>query len=103
MALGRDLGDFFGFEVTRIVALQEEAKGSRVHVRATLGAKTFAVFHIDVVVGTASSGEPDVVAPLTPLHVDGPGPTVISRFLATRPRGGTSSPRSSAPTSGPRR
>jgi len=27
--LGRDFGDFFGFEVTRIVALQEEAKGSR--------------------------------------------------------------------------
>ena len=70
-ALGRDLGDFFGFEVTRIGPLQEEAKGSRVHVRATLGAKTFAVFHIDVVVGTAMSGEPDEVAPLTPLHVDG--------------------------------
>ena len=69
--LSRDLGDFFGFEVTRIVPLQEEAKGSRVHVRASLGAKTFAVFHIDVVVGTAMSGEPDEVAPLTPLHVDG--------------------------------
>lgn len=70
-ALGRDLGDFFRFEVTRIVPLQEEAKGSRVHVRAMLGAKTFAVFHIDVVVGTAMSGEPDEVAPLTPQHVDG--------------------------------
>jgi len=69
-ALGRDLGDFFGFEVTRIGPLQEEAKGSRVHVRATLGAKTFAVFHIDVVVGTAMS-RPDEVAPLTPLYVDG--------------------------------
>jgi len=43
-ALDRDLGDFFRFEVTRIVPLQEEAKGSRIHVRATLGAKTFAVF-----------------------------------------------------------
>jgi len=69
--LSRDLGDFFGFEVTRIVPLQEEAKGSRVHVRALLGAKTFAVFHIDVVVGTVMSGEPDEVAPLTPLHIDG--------------------------------
>jgi len=69
--LSRDLGDFFGFEVTRIVPLQEEAKGSRVHVRASLGAKTFAVFHIDVVVGTVMSGEPDEVAPLTPLHIDG--------------------------------
>jgi Nucleotidyl transferase AbiEii toxin, Type IV TA system len=70
-ALGRDLDDFFGFEVTRIVPLQEEAKGSRVHVKAMLGAKTFAVFHIDVVVATAMSGEPDVVAPLTSLHIDG--------------------------------
>jgi hypothetical protein len=70
-ALRRDLGDFFGFEVTRIVPLQEEAKGSRVHVRASLGAKTFAVFHVDVVVGTVMSGEPDEVAPLTPLHIDG--------------------------------
>jgi Nucleotidyl transferase AbiEii toxin, Type IV TA system len=69
--LSRDLGDFFGFEVTRIVPLQEEAKGSRVHVRASLGAKTFAVFHIDVVVGTVMSGEPDEVAPLTPLHMAG--------------------------------
>jgi hypothetical protein len=70
-ALSRDLGDFVGFEVTRIVPLQEEAKVSRVHVRATLGAKTFAVFHIDVVVGTAMNGEPDEVSPLTPLHIDG--------------------------------
>lgn len=70
-ALSCDLGDFFGFEVTRIVPLQEEAKGSRVHVRATLGAKTFAVFHVDVVVGTVMSGEPDEVAPLTPLHIEG--------------------------------
>ena len=42
-----------------------------VHVRVMLGAKTFAVFHIDVVVGTATSGEPDVVALLTPPYVDG--------------------------------
>jgi DeoR C terminal sensor domain len=66
--VGRDLGDSFGFEVTRIVALQHHAKGSRVHVRATVGAKAFAAFHIDVVVGTAMSGEPDVVAPLKTKH-----------------------------------
>lgn len=36
-----------------------------------LGAKTGAVFHVDVVVGTAMSGEPDEVAPLTPLRIDG--------------------------------
>lgn len=51
--------------------LQEEAKGSRVHVQARLGPKTYAGFHIDVVVGTAMSGQPDVVAPLTPLQIDG--------------------------------
>jgi len=39
-------GPFFGFEVTKIVTLQKEAKGSRVHVRATLGAKIFAVFQL---------------------------------------------------------
>lgn len=71
LALGRDPGDFFRFEVTRIVPLQEEAKGSRVHVRAALGAKAFAVFHVDVVVETAMSGQPDEVAPLTPLHIHG--------------------------------
>ena len=40
-------------------------------MRATLGAEIFAVFHMDVVVGTSMSGEPDEVAPLTPLHIDG--------------------------------
>lgn len=35
------------------------------------GAKTLAVVHIDVVVGTSMSGKPDEVAPLTPLHIDG--------------------------------
>jgi hypothetical protein len=71
LALGRDLGDFFRFEVTRIVPLEEEANGSRVHVRAMLGARAWAVLHVDVVVGTATSGEPDQVPPLTPLHIDG--------------------------------
>lgn len=70
-ALDRDIGDFFRFEVARVVPLREEAKGSRVHVRATLGPTAFSVFHIDVVVGTSMSGEPDLVAPMTPLEVAG--------------------------------
>lgn len=71
LALNRDIDDHFQFEVTKIVPLQEEAKGSRIHVRARLGPKTYAGFHIDVVVGTAMSGRPDSVAPLTPLQIDG--------------------------------
>src|SRR6266540_2743844 len=67
--LAADLGDHFGFEVTRTTPLPEAAKGRRVHVTSRLGAKTYAAFHIDVVVGTAMSGEPDLVAPLTPIEV----------------------------------
>jgi hypothetical protein len=70
-ALAADLGDFFAFDITRITALQEEAKGSRIHVHARLGPTAFAVFHIDVVVGTAMSGRPDLVEPLTPIKIVG--------------------------------
>jgi hypothetical protein len=42
-----------------------------VHVNARLGPTRFAAFHIDVVVGTAMTATPDVVAPLTPLDIDG--------------------------------
>jgi Nucleotidyl transferase AbiEii toxin, Type IV TA system len=55
---------------TRISPLQEAAKGRRVHVTAYLGPR-FASFHLDVVVGTAMSGAPDHVPPLTPLEFDG--------------------------------
>lgn len=71
LALDRDIGDHFQFEVIKIVPLQEEAKGSRVHVQARLGPKAYAGFQIDVVVGTAMSGQPDVVPPLTPVQIDG--------------------------------
>jgi hypothetical protein len=70
-ALQRDLGDHFAFDVTRIAPLQEEAKGARVHVNARLGPTMFAGFHIDVVVGTVMTGTPDLVAPLTPLEIEG--------------------------------
>ncbi|MFD2763853.1 nucleotidyl transferase AbiEii/AbiGii toxin family protein [Micromonospora eburnea] len=70
-ALRIDLGDHFAFDVTRVAPLHEEAKGARVHVNARLGPTSFAGFHIDVVVGTVMTGTPDVVAPLTPLNIEG--------------------------------
>ena len=70
-ALETDIGDHFVFEVTRTTPLPEAAKGQRVHVTARLGAKVYASFHIDVVVGTAMSGEPDLVPPLTPIAIEG--------------------------------
>lgn len=70
-ALRIDLGDHFAFDITRVAPLQEEAKGARVHVNARLGSTLFATFHIDVVVGTVMTGTPDVVAPLTPLDIEG--------------------------------
>ncbi|MEU2612256.1 nucleotidyl transferase AbiEii/AbiGii toxin family protein [Micromonospora sp. NPDC007271] len=70
-ALRIDLGDHFAFDVTRVAPLQEEARGARVHVNARLGPTSFAGFHIDVVVGTVMTGTPDVVAPLTPLNIEG--------------------------------
>lgn len=70
-ALRRDLGDFFSFETTRTVPLPEAAKGRRFYLVARLGAKPYASFHVDVVVGTAMSGEPDLVAPITSLELVG--------------------------------
>jgi hypothetical protein len=70
-ALSLDIGDFFTFEITRTLQLPEAAKGRRIHVTAQIGPKPYCSFHIDVVVGTAMSGEPDLVPPLTPIEVDG--------------------------------
>jgi hypothetical protein len=70
-ALRDDLGDHFRFEVTRVAPLQQEAKGARVHVNTRLGPTLFAAFHIDVVVAGVMTGRPDLVAPLTPLVIDG--------------------------------
>lgn len=70
-ALRINLGDHFTFDITRIAPLQEDAKGACVHVNARLGPTSFAAFHIDVVVGTAMTGTPDIVPPLTPLEIDG--------------------------------
>jgi hypothetical protein len=69
-AARRDLGDHFRFEVTRISPLPEHLSGRRLRLGAYLGAR-FATFHVDIVVGSAMSGEPDLAGPLTPLHIDG--------------------------------
>ena len=45
--------------------------GARVHVNSRLGPTSFAGFHIDVVVGTVMTGTPDIVAPLTPIDIEG--------------------------------
>ncbi|MGH3923086.1 MAG: nucleotidyl transferase AbiEii/AbiGii toxin family protein [Pseudonocardiaceae bacterium] len=66
----RDLGDHFRFELTKTTPLQETAKGRRVHLSSYLGS-LYATFHVDVVVDTSLSGEPDKVPPLTPLRIDG--------------------------------
>ncbi len=69
-AADRDLGDHFRFELTKTTPLQETAKGRRVHLSSYLGS-LYATFHVDVVVDTSLSGEPDKVPPLTPLRIDG--------------------------------
>ena len=69
-AVDRDLGDHFRFDVTRTTTLQEDATGRRVHLDAYLGAR-YAAFHVDIVVGTAMSGQPDTAPPLTPIDVAG--------------------------------
>lgn len=71
VALQIDLGDHFSFDITRVTPLREEAKGARVHVSARLGPARFVTFHIDVVVATAMTATPDIVAPLTPLDIEG--------------------------------
>ncbi len=70
-ALNIDLRDFFDFRITRVSPLQEEAKGHRVHLTASLGPAAFASFHIDVVVGTSMSAAPDSAPPLVPIMIEG--------------------------------
>jgi hypothetical protein len=56
---------------TRTGPLPEAAKGRRIYLVARLGAKLYASFHIDLVVGTAMSGEPDLVEPITSIDIAG--------------------------------
>jgi len=100
VAADRDIGDHFRFEVTKTTPLQEATKGRRIHLSTYLGG-LYATFHVDVVVGTPMmSGQPDLVPPLTPLHIEGlvRPPYRPSRCLIIVP---TSSARSSKPKSRP--
>ncbi len=69
-AVDRDLGDHFRFEVVRGSPLQEAANGRRLHLVAYLGTR-YAAFHVDVVVGTAMTGVPELAAPLTSVDIPG--------------------------------
>lgn len=71
IALLLDLGDFFVFAVNRVGLLREEANGARVNLTASLGPSIFSSFHIDVVVGTAMTGTPDLLDPLIDITIDG--------------------------------
>jgi len=68
--IDRDIGDHFRFEATRTSLLHEEAKGRRIHLDAYLGSR-YATFHVDVVISTPMSGQPDSVPPLVPITIDG--------------------------------
>jgi len=65
-----DLDDFFTFTTGSRELLRGGPGGSvRVPVRAVLGAKEYARFHVDL--GVAMTGEPDLVPPLTPVSLPG--------------------------------
>ena len=70
---GRDLGDFFRFEVGPPYRSVLAGKGARVSVAAYIGARRFAEFKADIVSGLHVTGDPELVRPV-PL-VDLPGLT----------------------------
>ena len=70
---GRDLGDFFRFEVGAWSRPVLAVEGARVSVAAYVGARRFADFKVDIVSGLHVTGEPELVRPV-PL-VDLPGLT----------------------------
>lgn len=69
-AVDRDLGDHFRFEAVGVSPLQETAKGRRLSLVAYLGTR-YAAFHVDVVVGTAMTGVPELAQPLTSVDIPG--------------------------------
>lgn len=67
----RDLGDFFTFKVGQPSALVQGTPGLQLPVEAVLGRKSFERFHVDLVVGPLPIGEPETVAPLSPVTLPG--------------------------------
>lgn len=70
-ALRTDLRDYFAFEVDPGALLAGEVAGRRLRLTAWLDDRRFDTFGMDVVVETSSSGPPDEVAPIRPVHLPG--------------------------------
>ena len=64
-AAGRDIGDWFRFEIGSRQAIGNVATGVRLPVTALVGASTWASFHVDLVgAELRMTGQPDDVPPL---------------------------------------
>lgn len=64
-AAGRDIGDWFRFELGPTQPMDDAAKGVRIPVSAYVGATLWAAFHVDLVgSGLRMTGEPEDVPPL---------------------------------------
>lgn len=82
-AMATDLEDFFRFEVTprHDIEVQPGTQGRALHVECYLGA-TKIVVNIDLVVGTAMTGEPERMHVHLPFEVPGLAP-VYAQVIAT--------------------
>jgi Nucleotidyl transferase AbiEii toxin, Type IV TA system len=69
-AAGRDVGDFFLFEVGQAAPLVGD-KGRRYPIVAMLGGRPFAAFSVDVVAGQVMTAPPEVVPPLLTVEIPG--------------------------------
>lgn len=70
-ATARDVGDHFRFVLGLGRRIAEAGVALRVNATAFLGAREFARFNVDVVVGTAMTGIPGEAGPLVPIEVPG--------------------------------
>jgi hypothetical protein len=70
MAAGRDVGDFFVFEIGSAAPLVGD-KGRRIAVVAGLGGRPFAVFSVDLVAGQSMTASPEAVPPLVAVDIPG--------------------------------
>jgi hypothetical protein len=70
-AAGLDLGDWMRFEVGQAVRVQAAgAQAARLKVESFIGNKTWAAFQVDIVAdGVQTTGEPDMVPPLTSISI----------------------------------
>jgi hypothetical protein len=69
-AAGRNVGDFFVFEIGSATPLVGD-KGRRFAVVAGLGGRPFAPFSVDLVAGQSMTASPEAVPPLVPVEIPG--------------------------------